>query len=145
MKDPLLEDDIEPDKPRNETSTYRATESKVHTHEEVSEVVRNVVAAPITAEKKRGIDEFTNNTHRSIDFSAELKALKRRTELDMPYTVTQCEDAMYIDQSTVVTLEFHYFQNDCKYTNLQPLNEHIDSHGKLVDENGNDADHLLGT
>lgn len=63
----------------------------------------------ITAEKKRSNEEFQNNTHKSIDFSAQLKALKKRTEVDIPYTITQCEDAMYIDQAAVVTLEFHYY------------------------------------
>lgn len=52
-------------------------------------------------------------TERLIDFDKHLEALKKRTELEIPYTTTQVEDAMYIDQNTIVTLEFHYYQNDC--------------------------------
>ena len=53
--------------------------------------------------------------------------LKKRTELDIPYVATQCEDAMYIDAHTVVTLEYHYYQNDCQYTQLSVIDEHLDS------------------
>ena len=54
-------------------------------------------------------DEIENNTDKSIDFSAQLSALKRRTETDLPYTLTQVEDAMYLDQNSIVTLEYHYY------------------------------------
>ena len=53
-----------------------------------------------------------NETDRSIDFNQELKDYKKRTELDIPYVSSMCEDAMYIDSNTVVTIEYHYYQND---------------------------------
>jgi hypothetical protein len=37
----------------------------------------------------------------------------------------------------VLTLEFHYYQNDCKYSTLEPQNETIDKNGDLIDEQGN--------
>lgn len=43
------------------------------------------------------------------DFEEELKAAKERTEVDVPFVTTQCADAMYLDQHTVVTLEYHYY------------------------------------
>lgn len=51
---------------------------------------------------------------------------------------------MYIDQGTIVTLEFHYYQNDCVYTTLEKQNEQIID-GKLCDSEGKEAEHLLGT
>jgi len=44
-----------------------------------------------------------------IDFAQHLTDLKARTESEVPYCMTQCEDAMYLDQHQVVTLEFHYY------------------------------------
>lgn len=80
-------------------------------------------------------DQVENNTDKSIDFSAQLSALKRRTETDLPYTLTQLEDAMYLDQNSIVTLEYHYYQNDCTYTKLQPCEERWNENGVLVDQN----------
>jgi hypothetical protein len=59
--------------------------------------------------------------------------------------LTQVEDAMFIDQYNVVTLEYHYYQNNCKYTHLEQCDEHIDESGKLVDEDGEEVTHLLGS
>jgi hypothetical protein len=52
---------------------------------------------------------------------------------------------MYLDQGTVVALEYHYYQDSCKYTNLCRIVEHIDGRGRLVDQHGHECDHLLGT
>jgi hypothetical protein len=82
-------------------------------------------------------EDFPNNTNKSIDFKSQLEGLKKRTEFDLPYTLTQVEDAMFLDQYHVLTLEFHYYQNDCKYSTLEPLNETIDKNGDLIDEQGN--------
>lgn len=64
---------------------------------------------PGAAKVKGDDDQVENNTDKSIDFSAQLSALKRRTETDLPYTLTQVEDAMYLDQNSIVTLEYHYY------------------------------------
>ena len=60
-----------------------------------------------------GDEPKIETTEKLIDFEQHLEALKKRTELEIPYTTTQVEDAMYIDQNTIMTLEFHYYQNDC--------------------------------
>ena len=52
---------------------------------------------------------------------------------------------MFLDQYNVVTLEYHYYQDDCKYTYLDLCNEHWNEEGKLVDADGEKVDHLLGT
>jgi hypothetical protein len=52
---------------------------------------------------------------------------------------------MFLDQYTVVTLEYHYYQNECKYSSLAPLDEHIDHNGNLVDIKGEKVNHKLGT
>lgn len=37
----------------------------------------------------------------------------------LPYTLTQTEDIMFMDKDTIVTLEYHFYQNDCKYSTLK--------------------------
>ena len=91
-----------------------------------------------------GDEPKIETTEKLIDFEQHLEALKKRTELEIPYTTTQVEDAMYIDQNTIMTLEFHYYQNDCQYTLLEKQKERIID-DKLCDSNGNEVEHLLGT
>ena len=56
------------------------------------------------------VDAQTNNkTGRAIDFEQEIQAIKDRTEVDVPYVATHCADAMYLDQHTIVTLEYHCY------------------------------------
>ena len=43
--------------------------------------------------------------------------------MTLPYVATQVEDAMYLNQQHVVTLEYHYFQNDCIYSPLEKVDE----------------------
>lgn len=50
-----------------------------------------------------------NNTDKSIDFNAQLQALKKRTESELPHTLSQVEDAMYLDQYNIIVLEYHYY------------------------------------
>ena len=52
---------------------------------------------------------------------------------------------MFLDQYNIVTLEYHYYQNNCQYTYLNACDEHIDENGKLVDEDGEEVKHSLGT
>ena len=39
--------------------------------------------------------------------------------MELPYTITQAEDSMYLNQQYIVTLEYHYYQNGCTYTQLK--------------------------
>ena len=39
--------------------------------------------------------------------------------MTMPYTLTNVEDAMYINQKHVITLEYHLFLDSCKYIQLK--------------------------
>jgi hypothetical protein len=52
---------------------------------------------------------------------------------------------MYIDQYNIMTLEYFYYHNDCKYSYLRPHDEHIDQNNQLVNEHGERVRHLLGT
>jgi hypothetical protein len=52
---------------------------------------------------------------------------------------------MFIDQYSIVTLEYHYYQNNCTYSTLDPLNEHYNEQDKLCDSDGEELDHKLGT
>jgi hypothetical protein len=42
-------------------------------------------------------EDIENNTDKAIDFQAQLNALKKRTETELPHTLTQTEDIMYLD------------------------------------------------
>ena len=52
---------------------------------------------------------------------------------------------MYLDQYNVITLEYHYYQNDCKYHNMMQCDEGLNHLGELVDREGNKVTHLLAT
>jgi hypothetical protein len=52
---------------------------------------------------------------------------------------------MFIDQYSVATLEYHYYQTDCEYRTLELCDEHINDEGKLVDFDNEPVDHKLGT
>ena len=43
---------------------------------------------------------------------------------------------MFLDQYHVMTLEFHYYQDDCKYSYVEAQKQMIDSNGTLVGEDG---------
>ena len=94
--------------------------------------------------KEKPKEEFTNTSGKSIDFSQNLKWLKKSTEIEFPYTLTQSEDIMFLDQTTAIATEFHYFNNDCIYTNFISYKENL-INGELINEDGEKADHLLGT
>ena len=44
-----------------------------------------------------------------IDFDKELELHKEKTEMELPYTGTVAEDAMYINQQTIVVLEYNNY------------------------------------
>ena len=76
--------------------------SIVHQETAAPEADVSVVKAP---------EDFVveNNTDKSIDFNAQLQALKKRTECELPHTLSQVEDAMYLDQYNIIVLEYHYY------------------------------------
>ena len=105
---------------------------------------RGATLRPVEREEIGECATIINNTDKAIDFNAQLEQHKARTESQFPYTMTQTEDAMYLDSSTICTLEYHYIQNDCRYTQLSPIEEKIVD-GKLVDEEGNLKEYVLAT
>ena len=78
-----------------------------------------------------------NNTDKSIDFNAQLNHLKKRTECELPHTLSQVEDEMFLDQYHIMTLEYHYYQNECKYHNMLQCDEQLNEEGVFVDSSGN--------
>ena len=60
--------------------------------------------------------------------------------MTLPYTATQAEDAMYINQQTIVTLEFHTYQTDCEYTVLERIDEQLEEN-----KTGKRPEYKLGT
>ena len=51
---------------------------------------------------------------------------------------------MFIDQYNILTLEYHYYQNDCKYSMLKKDPYSIDHSGTLRDPEDEKVKHLLG-
>lgn len=52
---------------------------------------------------------------------------------------------MFLDQYNVMTLEYHYYQDNTMYTYLEPLDERRTEEGQLVDADGEKVEHMLGT
>jgi hypothetical protein len=51
---------------------------------------------------------------------------------------------MYLDQHHVVTLEFHYYQNGCRYHNLIEVERKETNDGGFVDMDGKPLTDILG-
>jgi hypothetical protein len=71
-----------------------------------------------------------------IDFRNEMQNLKNNTEIKAPFIQTVTEDAMFLNKTQVVTLEFHRYQTSQKYIRLdsnlpEDFDEH--SHSHIVD------------
>jgi len=91
---------------------------------------RSCVLPPDTTELKH--DEVPP-ANKLIDFAQHMADLKARTELEVPYCMTQCEDAMYLDKHSVVSLEYQYYQNGCKYSKLKEILPTVAPNGKVFD------------
>ena len=54
---------------------------------------------------------------------------------------------MYLDQYSILALEYHYYQSDCKYSKLVQCEEHINEQGIWVDSKNPDqpVKHKLAT
>lgn len=51
---------------------------------------------------------------------------------------------MYLDPNTICTLEYHYIQSDCTYTELLPIKEKL-KNDKFVDDDDNPHEYKLAT
>jgi hypothetical protein len=51
-------------------------------------------------------DEEEKDKSDDIDFDEQMKKYKKLTEMELPYTSTQVEDAMYLNHNLIVTLEY---------------------------------------
>ena len=64
-----------------------------------------------------------------IDFREEMQNLKKNTEISAPYIQTVTEDAMFLNKTQIVALEFHKYQTGQKYIKLDSeLPENFDEH-----------------
>jgi hypothetical protein len=52
----------------------------------------------------------SKNPDMLIDFREEMSNLKKNTEISAPYIQTVTEDAMFLNKTQIVTLEFHKYQ-----------------------------------
>lgn len=53
-----------------------------------------------------------------IDFDKMMMEYRKRTEFCMPYTFSQTEETMFIDEKKLVTIEYIFYQNDTKYSTI---------------------------
>ena len=51
-------------------------------------------------------------TKKLIDFHGEIKKYQRRTQKELPYTIQQTEDAIFIDERRLVALEYIFYTKD---------------------------------
>ena len=72
---------------------------------------------------------------KQIDFKAELKKYRKRTEKKLSYTVQQCEDVMFIDDKKLVALEYIFYARNGKYHRLKAIN--YDSNSKVLERGQN--------
>ena len=54
-----------------------------------------------------------------IDFKKMLVEYRERTEFEMPYTPSQIEDTMFVNDNTLVSLEYIYYQKNVQYSTLK--------------------------
>ena len=54
-------------------------------------------------------EEAPNYSDAKVDFNEQLNAHKKRTEKELPFTMTQINDVMYLDQFTIVSFEYHCY------------------------------------
>jgi len=71
-----------------------------------------------------------------IDFREEMQNLKKNTEISAPWIQTVTEDAMFLNKTQIVALEFHKYQTGQKFIKLDSdLPEDYDeqSHSRILD------------
>lgn len=90
-------------------------------------------------------EEVPNYTDQRVDFNEQLNSLKRRTEKDLPFTMTQINDVAYLDQYSLISFEYHCYQNGVSYQKLRLLDQKINKNGILVDAQGKKVQNLLRT
>ena len=73
----------------------------------------------------------------SIDFKTMYKEYKDRTEFSLPYTMARMQDAMFLDEHRLVTLEHIFYSQDGAYTKLIRNDKDKGTFGKS--ESGRDS------
>jgi hypothetical protein len=85
---------------------------------------------------------------KKINFNDEFSEFKKNTEMQLPYSMTQFEDVLYIREKTVLTLQYIFYQKGHK-TNLlkhQPLDQTLENGTKvpLIGEDGKPLSTQIG-
>lgn len=62
--------------------------------------------------KKEQIESTADN---KVDFQAQLNSFTKNIEIQLPYTMMQVNDVMYIDQFSLITFEYICYQTDVMY------------------------------
>lgn len=73
---------------------------------EVDEAERQKLKQRIKALETEARDVFHAG---KIDFGRELQKFEQRNQVEVPCTLTQIEDAIYLDQGLVLSLQYHIF------------------------------------
>ena len=86
--------------------------------EEASDEVVEDMPEAAEEEEVPAVSENEGPYGEQVNFQQELDKLKKNNESVRAYTLTQVEDAMFLDKTKLVTLEYHYYQNDSQYIKL---------------------------
>ena len=64
-------------------------------------------------------DILVSDQERVIDFKGLLQKYRDRTEFSIPYTIMQVEDVMFINEKTIVALEYIFYNQKGKYSKIK--------------------------
>ena len=60
-----------------------------------------------------------NEAQKCINFKQMLQEYRDRSEYNMPYTIMQVEDVMFVDDNTIVALEYVFYSKEGKYHKIK--------------------------
>ena len=53
-----------------------------------------------------------------VDFKEMLQEYRDRTEFNVPYTISQCEDGIFVGEHRLITLDYTFYQDDGRYSTI---------------------------
>jgi hypothetical protein len=101
-----------------------------------------------------GFEEFeqtplpSKKEDKKTNFNHEFTQFKKNTEMQLPFTMTQFEDVLYVRENTLLTLQYIFYQKGQK-TNLlkhQPLDQTLEDGTKvpLIGDDGKPLTSQIG-
>lgn len=60
-----------------------------------------------------------NEADKCINFKHQLQEYRDRSEFNMAYTIMQVEDVMFVDDTTIVALEYVFYSKEGQYHRIK--------------------------